>query len=575
MKTTTLRCLLVSMLFAAACADEERRSPAEVPDPKAPADAVATWDGGHVPLAEVEAALTGATATAPASTEEWQQRYREIAEEKAVERLLLAGVEDVPAAVEEESDEAAELHRDAVLDLYLRRELRPRAEITAEEVEGFYGDHPEVFHRAAQRFVWHIFRRHRDPGKPRETLELLRDLRRRAQGGETFRQLAVTYSDSETRLLGGRLGWIAPGRLPVPLEEIVFGLAEGEISEPIEGSGGALLFYVSAAVEEKSFTLDDVRILIRRRLAARRIDEQIAAAVADVAPTAAARILSPEELLPTLEKAPGDEVVLEVGDFRLDAATLRQLAAEQGDEEISWVEPGERLQQIYRRQADRQLLYLQAAATGFPERPEIAEIVTEKVRREGRRRLVRQRIEAGIRERIDRDRGALERFYADNAFLYQSPLRLKLRTLSLPLLTTEEGAMARLEEVRGGLAAGELTLDAAAERLGGRIDEIGWLDPQGLAALEPKVRSYLLELDGPGISIPFQLNRALHLIQVEERQEPAVLPLEEVADRVREDYYERFQQQLYGRWVEELLAEAGFTFHPAVVRQALGLDGGG
>ncbi len=59
-----------------------------------------------------------------------------------------------------------------------------------------------------------------------------------ARSGEDFAQLAVTYSDSPRALEGGDLGWRRGNELPTLFADLVPRLAPGEVSEPINASGG-------------------------------------------------------------------------------------------------------------------------------------------------------------------------------------------------------------------------------------------------------------------------------------------------------------------------------------------------
>jgi hypothetical protein len=171
---------------------------------------------------------------------------------------------------------------------------------------------------------------------------------------------------------------------------------------------------------------------------------------------------------------------------------------------------------------------------------------------------------------VDADPAALRRFHEENRFLYQSPLRLKVKTLSVPVGPDAPQKMAQMEAVRESLAKGQLDLEGAASRLGGQVRDGGWLDPPAMATLEPKVRFYLLGMNGPGYSVPFQLNEQLSLVFVERRDEPRLLPYAEVMGRVRRDYRDRKQQDLYRAVVEELLRAEDFRFHEQAVRRALG-----
>jgi len=66
----------------------------------------------------------------------------------------------------------------------------------------------------------------------------------RAQRGEEFAQLAISYSDSGTALEGGALGWRPANQLPSFAAEAITRLQPGEITEPIRTPSGLHIFKV-------------------------------------------------------------------------------------------------------------------------------------------------------------------------------------------------------------------------------------------------------------------------------------------------------------------------------------------
>ncbi len=81
----------------------------------------------------------------------------------------------------------------------------------------------------------------------------------------------------------------------------------------------------------------------------------------------------------------------------------------------------------------------------------------------------------------------------------------------------------------------------------------------------------MLDLDGTGFTVPFYHGGRLHLTWVEDREEPRPLTFEQSESRVRQDYFDRFQQPLYRELVAEILAEEEFQFFEETVRRALSL----
>ena len=64
------------------------------------------------------------------------------------------------------------------------------------------------------------------------------DVYERAQKGEDFSRLAVAYSNSQTALEGGSLGWRRGPEIPTVLADLVTGLKPGQVSEPLRTPSG-------------------------------------------------------------------------------------------------------------------------------------------------------------------------------------------------------------------------------------------------------------------------------------------------------------------------------------------------
>ena len=62
------------------------------------------------------------------------------------------------------------------------------------------------------------------------------DVYRQLQAGADFGELAVRYSDAQTALEGGSLGWMKGGQLPTLYTDVVAGMSAGDVSPPFRGA---------------------------------------------------------------------------------------------------------------------------------------------------------------------------------------------------------------------------------------------------------------------------------------------------------------------------------------------------
>lgn len=100
--------------------------------------------------------------------------------------------------------------------------------------------------------------------------ELALELAARARAGEDFAALARSHSTSATAAAGGDLGRLTQGELTPELEELVFSLDEGSISEPLPIEAGSRLLRVVARTEEGVIPFDEVKEQISGRLSEER-----------------------------------------------------------------------------------------------------------------------------------------------------------------------------------------------------------------------------------------------------------------------------------------------------------------
>ncbi|MCK5379485.1 MAG: peptidyl-prolyl cis-trans isomerase [Acidobacteria bacterium] len=529
-------------------------------------DVVASFESGTVSLETVEQRIRQTVeGVDQADRSLLVEAYRNQAKRIVVEQAILHR-----AAEADEADVPLDrIRRDVILELFKAEHIPAPDPISRQMVEAFFEEHEEDFHRQPRRFVWHIFRRHQDPAQPERTVAELAAIRENALAGHGFAQLAREHSQSETRLLGGRLGWIYRTKLPPSIEDVVFSLAKDEISAPIAVPGGAAIFMVSEVVPDTRLPLDDVRVPIHQRLIGDAWRQRIADVVGENEPPEDSVILDQEGFREATQQATPDDVLLAIESYRLTAGELFDLVTDAGSQfpGLPFFEPNP--WQMYQDLALDQMLYLHAVEAGFPEEPDTAAEIEKRVRSAADTAVIDLRIEAALRRAVTEDRNAVEAFFETNHFLYQTPLRFKLWSLSLPLGDEIDRSTARIRSIRGAIETGTIDLPTAAAKIGADLVDLGWHNVTSLNRLSQKLSHYVLGIEPGGTTIPFQLNHRLNIILVEERQEPQPRPLAEVEDQVQDDYMERHKQQLYSKFEADLLRDVGFTFHEEAVLLAL------
>ena len=536
----------------------------------------ATYQGGVVTEEDVESRLQDHPVMQASrfgerprlDREEWFGLLEDTAMLVAYEELLvpkrgLLKLEASPEVLEQ-------IRREAVVDRYIavQRAQAPQELVTQEHVASFYKERPEYFERVEMRHVWHLFRRQRDGQSMEDVLGFLRRLKSRMDAGEPFRVLAQEHSESETRRMQGRLGWIGRGRLPASLETRVFELEVGRVSDPIVGGGGATLFLVTEVQEERSIALEEASVIIAKHLREAAFVEFRSALAAAMDPPAGSTTLTRQDLMKRLGIR-GEEQILRVGECSYTASELAAEAASMETRELRFETQEELVFQLYQARRDRCLISLRADAEGFKDELGQRDALDALVEAAVRARLVEERSLGRVEDLVADSPQQLRAFHQENDHLFQTSLRIEIAILSVSLEGRGVDVVPRMERLRADLVSGRAEFVEAAEELGGTVSSPVWLDEQGMRALDRKVQVYLLDLGGTGYSVPFQLNGQMNLVWVKNREEPRILSFEEAETQVREHYKERYGQDLYGQVVRELLEENDYRFEPTAAQRLL------
>src|SRR5690606_15841689 len=88
----------------------------------------------------------------------------------------------------------------------------------------------------------------------------LNELYARLENGEDFGQLAIIYSDAETALEGGNLGWRKGSQLPTLFVDTVLRMKPGEVSEPIQNEAGFHIIRLNDVRGAERVMEDQVRV---------------------------------------------------------------------------------------------------------------------------------------------------------------------------------------------------------------------------------------------------------------------------------------------------------------------------
>ncbi len=160
------------------------------------------------------------------------------------------------------------LERQCKVENVLESVAARACDISDVEIGVFYHMHPEKFRRPEQRGTKHILITINEdfPENSREKAlqrinEIAEKLKRKPQ---KFAELAARHSECPTALQGGELGVFTRGQLYKEIEDVLFNLKEGQISEVVETEAGFHIVMCSKIHYAETISLKKAQPKIRK-----------------------------------------------------------------------------------------------------------------------------------------------------------------------------------------------------------------------------------------------------------------------------------------------------------------------
>jgi peptidyl-prolyl cis-trans isomerase SurA len=151
----------------------------------------------------------------------------------------------LPAALAEQGQDYGayreELRKEITLQMLRQRDVLSHIAVTPREIDQFLDKQAKLPSERNEYNVSHILiavTQEATPAQLEQAGKRATDVYQRAKGGEDFAKLAVAYSNSQTALEGGALGWRKGSELPTFLTDVVARLKPGEVSEPLRTPTG-------------------------------------------------------------------------------------------------------------------------------------------------------------------------------------------------------------------------------------------------------------------------------------------------------------------------------------------------
>ena len=134
-----------------------------------------------------------------------------------------------------------EIRKEMMLQLLRQRDVLQHISVTPREIDQFLDRQAKAPSERNEYNVSHILiavGQEASPAQQEAAGKRAQEVYERAKSGEDFAKLAVAYSNSQTALDGGALGWRKGSELPTFLADTIAKLKPGEVSEPLRTPTG-------------------------------------------------------------------------------------------------------------------------------------------------------------------------------------------------------------------------------------------------------------------------------------------------------------------------------------------------
>ncbi|MFH1782435.1 MAG: peptidylprolyl isomerase [Candidatus Omnitrophota bacterium] len=158
-------------------------------------------------------------------------------------------------------------YRDQILmKKIVNYEIKSKVSVLPSEINDFYTKNKPQFKQDIKYRVRHILIKAEDEVGFELAKVEMREIYNKVVAGNHFDSLARTYSQGPNKEQGGDMGYIGKGEMLEELEDVIFSLKKGEISEPIRSKIGYHIFKVEDIKKAGYLPLEEVQNDIKQLL---------------------------------------------------------------------------------------------------------------------------------------------------------------------------------------------------------------------------------------------------------------------------------------------------------------------
>lgn len=156
-------------------------------------------------------------------------------------------------------------------------EVKSKIVITDEDVNAYYNAHIDRYMGKTKYKLGHLLLKVPQLASELEQADVLqraKTLHKRLQAGESFPELAKTFSEAASAVKSGELGVFEINLLTPKIQSAVQGLSAGQFTEVVETEQGYQIFYVEDVISADGKTLDEAKQEIQEKLFAEDVDRK-------------------------------------------------------------------------------------------------------------------------------------------------------------------------------------------------------------------------------------------------------------------------------------------------------------
>lgn len=166
------------------------------------------------------------------------------------------------------------LRNEIIKSKIVREKVGCKIMITPSEVRQYYDQHITEFAEQEKAEVLNILVRKKE-GDEEASKELIKKAKSLLADGQDFEEAAKKYSESPNAKNGGNMGLIKRGEMIKEIDEAIFALQAGGVSDIVETSIGYHIFKVTQIVPAKTKDFDSAKAEIEDAIYQKKINKNL------------------------------------------------------------------------------------------------------------------------------------------------------------------------------------------------------------------------------------------------------------------------------------------------------------